>query len=267
VRTSGTGLRFAFGFAVLWSALDALGRVGDTSIDHGVAAAVALIGIAVYVETRIVGTARREAGAQLGLGRPSRRGLAAGLLVALITVAALPAYALITGENLELRSGWPWLALSLLAYHGVAEELCWRGYTFGHFRRSRTFRAAVIATMPYIAITHLPVTVESGPAVGIAAIALAAITCIPLAHLYELGGRTIWACAPVHAAIDSFKLVDHPDRYVGLTAAITIAALVCPFVALAWSRRTPETVTQSHLAHPAHVLERRVLHTTRKELS
>jgi membrane protease YdiL (CAAX protease family) len=36
---------------------------------------------------------------------------------------------------------------------------------------------------------------------------VAAVTALPLGYLYENGGRTIWAPALVHTAIDSFKLV------------------------------------------------------------
>jgi membrane protease YdiL (CAAX protease family) len=156
--------------------------------------------------------------------------------------------------------------VNLLAYHGVAEELCWRGYVFAHLRSGRGFGAAVAATMPLIALTHVPIAIESGIGVGAAAVTVAAVTCIPLAHLYELGRRTIWACALVHAAIDAFKLIDDPARYAGLSVAIAGAALVCPFAALAWKRR-PQTVSppQMSSAPQRHAPQLRVPSITRKE--
>ena len=229
-------LRFLFGFAVLWSVLYGFGRIGETSIDHGVPAAITILFLALLLERRVLGTPLRDVPARLGLGRPGVRALVAAVFVSLITLAALPAYAHIADEHLELRPGWPWLAVGLLAYHGFAEELCWRGYTYGRLRCGRSFGAAVAATMPLIAITHIPVVIESGFAVGVASVVVAAITCMPLAHLYELGRRTIWPCALVHAAIDGFKLIDDPQRYAGLSAAIAGPALVCPFAAFAWSR-------------------------------
>ena len=53
--------------------------------------------------------------------------------------------------------------------------------------------------MPLIAVTHIPIVVTLGPAVGLGAMAVAAVTSMPLAYLYETGRRTIWApavCTP-----------------------------------------------------------------------
>jgi membrane protease YdiL (CAAX protease family) len=254
-----TPLRFVFGFAVLWSVLYGFGRIGETSIDRGVIAAITILFLALLLEAGVLATPRRDVPARLGLGRPGVRALVAALFVSLITLAALPVSAHLANEHLKLRTGWPWLAVSLLAYHGFAEELCWRGYTYGRLRCNRSFGAAVAATMPLIAITHVPIVIESGFAVGVAAVGVAAITCVPLAHLYELGRRTIWPCALVHAAIDGFKLIDDPQRYVGLSAVIAGAASVCPFAAFAWSRHPRSRANPS--LQPADPLEPGVLIT------
>jgi len=257
--------RFFAGFLILWSALYGLGRIGTASIDHGVIAAAVVIALAVVVESRVLKTPRADIPARLGLSRPGSRAMVAALIVSLIVVATLPAYAYIAGEHLELRAGWPWLAVNLLAYHGVAEELCWRGYAFAHLRSGRRFGAAVVATMPLIALTHVPIAIEGGIGVGVAAVTVAAVTCIPLAHLYELGRQTIWACALVHAAIDAFKLIDDPARYAGLSVAIAGAALVCPFAALAWKRRPRTVSAQMSSAPRRHAPGRSVPGITRKE--
>jgi membrane protease YdiL (CAAX protease family) len=229
--------RFLAGFAVLWSVLYGLGRLGSTSMEHGLIATLVMIALAAGVEVALLGRPREQLTVRLGLGRPAARSMTAAAVVSLIVVAALPVYAHLSGEALALRPGWPWLVAGLLAYHGIAEEVCWRGYAFGHLRNGRTFRSAVVATMPLIALTHVPIVLESGLAVGLVAVVVAAVTCIPLAHLYVLGNTTIWPAALVHAAIDAWKLVDTGTARVGLSLAVAAAALACPFLALAWRTR------------------------------
>lgn len=238
---------FLAGFAAVWGVTYAFGAPTATGIELGPAAAVVTIAVAVAAERRLTSATTRDAIVRLGLGLPSIRSMIAAVSVAALVVVALPVYSLLTGEEVPLRRDWPWLAVCLVAYHGVAEEAAWRGYTFGHLHRQASFRSAVRHTMPLIAATHLPVLVEAGPAVGLAAVVVAAATCVPLAHLYVLGRRTIWPAATVHAAIDAFKLVDDPAGRPGLTVAISAAALVVPFLALLWPTPAPDR----HRAVPA----------------
>ena len=89
--------------------------------------------------------------------------------------------------------------------------------------------------MPLIAATHVPILVTVGPMVGAAAMVVAAATCVPLAYLWERGGRTIWPPALVHAAIDTFKLVEVPQGEAALKFSLGLAAVsaVIPFLAFA----------------------------------
>lgn len=228
---------FIGGFLAIWGTLYACGVPTATGIELGPVAMVATIGVAAVIEHRSYRVPMRELATRLGLGRPTRRSMVAGAVTAVAVAAAVPLFAGLAGLEVHLRGDLGWLALALFAYHGVAEEVAWRGYAFGHLRRHMTFGRAVAWTVPLLALTHLPVIVEGGPAVGGAAVVVAAITCVPLAHLYEIGRRTIWAAAIVHAAIDGFKLIDDPGADPRLTIGITVAATIAPFVALAWSRR------------------------------
>ena len=160
--------------------------------------------------------------------------MVAASAVALIVVAPTAAYVRVAAAPVELRAGWPILMLGLFAYHGIAEELCWRGYAYGYLRRDRSSRGAVNATTPLIAATHVPIMLETGFAVGAVAMVIAAVTCLPLAYLYELGGRTIWPAAVVHAAIDAFTLLEDPAASPALTAVVAVAGLLCSFAAFAW---------------------------------
>jgi hypothetical protein len=73
--------------------------------------------------------------------------------------------------------------------------------------------------------------------VGLAAMIVAAVTTLPFAYLYELGGRTVWAPALVHAAIDTFRAltVDPADTMV-FSLYVSAVALVVPLVAFPLGR-------------------------------
>jgi membrane protease YdiL (CAAX protease family) len=219
---------FLFGFFAIWGVTYLGGALSTTGIELGLVAAAATVATALLIERNEFGVRGSPAVARLGLGRPTSGSLAASLVVAALVVAVVPVYAWSTGTELQLRPGWPWLAVGLVAYHGVAEEVAWRGYAFGHLRRSASFGIAVRRTMPLIALTHLPIVIEAGPAVGVAAMIVAIVTCIPLAHLCELGRGTIWAAAIVHAAIDTFKLIEAPGRQAGRPSQSPRLLLSCP---------------------------------------
>jgi membrane protease YdiL (CAAX protease family) len=230
-------LRFLTGFAVLYGVLAGLAEV-DASGRFGLVILGGVLGTAVAVEWVLDGTRPAVAVRRLGLGRPGGRALLLAVVVSALVLLAHPLAAAITGAPIELRPGWPWLLIGILAFHGVAEELVWRGYAFRRLRAGRSFAGAVGWTMPLLAATHVPVLVTSGPAVGGAAMLVAAATTVPLAYLYETGRGTVWAPALVHTAIDSFKLVVVPSA-AQPTYSLTLAAvaLVVPLLALAVPRR------------------------------
>jgi membrane protease YdiL (CAAX protease family) len=65
-----------------------------------------------------------------------------------------------------LRSNWPWLLIGIFAFHGLAEELTWRGYAFRRLRAGRSFWRAVLWTMPLVAAAHIPVIAGNGLLIG-----------------------------------------------------------------------------------------------------
>jgi hypothetical protein len=67
-----------------------------------------------------------------------------GAAVSAAGLAFYPGYVLVSGTELTLRSNWLWLAIGVFAYHGLAEELMWRGYAFRRLRQGRTFNAAIV---------------------------------------------------------------------------------------------------------------------------
>jgi membrane protease YdiL (CAAX protease family) len=222
---------FGVGFLVIWAAMYGIGVLQDGGVRLGVLGLIVTFAAAAVWEVAVMGTPPRQVAAALGFARPVARGMVAAAVVAALVIAYYVLYSALVAP-LRLKAGWPWLVIGLFAYHGLAEELAWRGYAFRRLRESRSFGTAVLWTMPLIAITHLPILVTSGPLIGAVAMLVAAVTCLPLAQLWERGGRTIWGAALVHAAIDIFKLVDPPtgDAGIQFSLGLSLVSIVVPFL-------------------------------------
>ena len=230
-------LRFLLGFAALYVVLAGLAEV-DATGRYGLLILAAVLLTGVLVERVLDGTRPTAALRRLGLGRPGLRALLVAAGVSALVLLVYPVVTAVTGEAPTLREGWPLLLIGIFAFHGVAEEVVWRGYAFRRLRVGRSFGRAVAWTMPLLAATHIPVIVTSGPVVGVAAMLVAAVTTLPLAYLYETGGNTVWAPAVVHTAIDSFKLVVVPAAAVTTFSLLLSAfSMLVPLLALAVPRR------------------------------
>ena len=231
--------RYLIGFFLIWGVLYASGAAQGGGVAYGVLALGLTAAVAALWEGFAFGTPMRAVLRSLGLGRPTGRSLLAGAVVSGAVLAFYPLYALASGNNLQLRADWLWLAIGLFAYHGLAEELAWRGYAFRRLRQGRAFAGAIRWTMPLIAITHLPILVTNGLAVGSFAILVAIVTCLPFGYLWERGGQTIWAAAMLHAAIDAFKLLEVPTGQAGVVFSLTLAvvSLVVPLSVFAFGDR------------------------------
>jgi len=157
--------RFLFGFCLIWAALYASGAAQGGGVAYGLLALAITVAVAALWEHFAFATPARALLVSLGFGRPTGRSLLAGAVLSAAVLTFYPAYVLVSGTDLTLRSNWLWLAIGLFAYHGLAEELVWRGYAFRRLRRGRTFAAAIRRTIPLIAITHLPIVITNGPVV------------------------------------------------------------------------------------------------------
>jgi membrane protease YdiL (CAAX protease family) len=244
IRSAVDWVRFLIGCTVLvgllfgTSQVDATGRFGLLILT-----VVLLAGIA--VERAIFGVPPRKALRLLGFGRSGGRALLAACVVGALVLFVYPLTSWLTGATLTLRPDWPWLLVGIFAFHGLAEELVWRGYAYRRLRVGRSFRAAVLWTMPLLALAHVPIVVTSGPLVGGAALMVAAVTTVPLAYLFDTGRSTIWAPAVVHTAIDSFKLVIVPAAAVTtFSLLLSAVSIVVPLLVLAVPRRVLEPARQ-----------------------
>jgi membrane protease YdiL (CAAX protease family) len=221
------------GFAVLYGVLAGLAEI-DATGRYGLAVLAGVLLTALVVERVLDGTGAVAALRALGFGRPTARALLVALAVS-VPVVVVPA--VVAGVRPELRPGWPWLLVGVFAFHGLAEEIVWRGYAYRRLRAGRSFGRAVVLTMPLVVVAHVPVVLGSGVAVGAAAMVVAASTAVPCAHLWEMGQRTIWAPALLHTAIDHFKLLVLPAGST-LTFSLALAAVsaTVPLLVLAVRR-------------------------------
>ena len=226
----------------------ALGRSGrdlgeiDATGRWGLAIFAAVAAAAVIVEVIVYKTSVRAAVRHLGLGRPNPRAVAVAAAVSILILLVYPLTTAVTGADIQLVSNWPWILLGIFAFHGLAEEIVWRGFAFRRLSAGRPFRTAVLWTMPLIAAAHIPVVVNNGVVVAIGAMLVAAVTSIPFSYLYVTGRCTIWAPALVHTAIDTFKLVVIPTAAVTTFSLLLIAvSIVVPLLALAVPRTVVAT--------------------------
>ena len=232
-RPVGWWLRFLAGFAVLYGTLAGLAEI-DATGRFGLLILAAVLLVALVVERVLDGTRPSVALRALGFGRPGAR---ACLLALAVSVPVLVVPAVVAGVTPVLRPGWPWLLVGIFAFHGLAEELVWRGYAYRRLRADRTFGRAVVASMPLVVAAHVPIVFGSGLAVGGAAMVVAASTTVAFAHLWEMGRGTIWAPALLHTAIDSFKLVVlPPGSTVMFSLVLAAVSATVPLLVLAVPR-------------------------------
>ena len=172
----------------------------------------------------------------------------AAFVVGALVQLVFPLAEAITGANISLRPEWPLLLIGIFAFHGLAEELVWRGYAYRRLREGRSFPTAVLWTMPLVAVAHVPIVINSGLVVGVAALTVAAATSVPLAYLFDTGRATIWAPAVVHTAIDSFKLVIVPAAALTTFSLLLSAiSIVVPMLVMVIPRRILQPTREPQL--------------------
>jgi membrane protease YdiL (CAAX protease family) len=199
----------------------------------GLVVAATLVVEGLWLRERGAGSAARA----IGLGVPDRRGVTVAAAVSLLILLTIPAYAWTTGSVLTLDPRTPWLLPGLFAQAGIAEEVLFRGYLFGHLRPGRPFwRAAGLSMLPFVAV-HLLMFRSMPWPVALAGLILSVVLSFPLAHLFELSGATIWGPALVHFVVQgAVKVVIvsgegsalFPFVWIAVSALLPILVLLVP---------------------------------------
>jgi membrane protease YdiL (CAAX protease family) len=141
-------------------------------------------------------------------------------------------------QRFTMLPGWLYLLPGLFAQAGIAEEALFRGYLFGRLLRGRSFwRAAALSMVPFLAV-HLILFASLPWPIALASAVLAAVLSFPLAHLFVIGGHTIWAPAILHfVAQSALKVVAIPaEAATNLPIVWMAACATLPFVVFAVRR-------------------------------
>lgn len=214
-------------------------RLGSTRGESGVVVSVAVLASLTLAERLLFATDKTAATRVLGLGPPHAAGLVAASGLCVLLLLVLAGVAVAWRIPMRLTADWLWLLPGLLAQAGVAEEALFRAYLFGHLRASRSFwRAAALAMLPF-ALVHGGLFFTMTWPVAAAALLLSIAIAVPLAHLFELGGHTVWAPALLHTVIQgTLKVIVIPEESMTRVAlAWMLASALVPFLALLFQRR------------------------------
>jgi hypothetical protein len=116
------------GFIIIWLVFDVT-ATGTASLhgEYGLLVGALVITTAAVFEVVISRVDPGEVLQRLGLGRPSLRGMVAGLVISLALVAVL---AIVVGASLgqsTLRDKWPWLLVGLYANTASPRRRCSAG--------------------------------------------------------------------------------------------------------------------------------------------
>jgi membrane protease YdiL (CAAX protease family) len=238
-------------FLAGWFALEGL-ATGPPMPLPAFLAVVVVTAVLVLGQVFAMRTGPRDAVASLGLDRPVLPAVLTAAAVGATVPLSLYLAARVLDVTLQLRPQWPAVLLGALLFHGMAEELVWRGFVFAQLRRRSTFRRAVVLSMPLITLTHAAVVVRSGWTVGVLAMVTATVTCLPLAHLWERGGRTVWPPAILHGLVGSWQVLE-PTYPIRFSVVVLAASTVLPLLALLLGGRTAHPADRHSMhAHPDH---------------
>lgn len=229
-------IRLGVAVVLAWLVFDRLASAtGSVRGQAGAAIAVVVLATILVLDRTLLKRSWRESLASMGLGRPAARGVVTAVLIGGVLMAFFPLYARASNVRLVVDPGSLALLPGLFLQGGFGEELLFRGFLFGRLREDRPFwRAAVLALIPFVA-AHLLLFATLPPAIAAAATLLAVVMSFPLARLYELAGRTIWAPAFVHFVVQAaIKLIAaEPPPALPMGIPWMAACMVVPWLAFA----------------------------------
>ena len=231
------------GLAVVYFLFDRIARqLGSDRGQSGWLVAAVVVAATTLLHRVLAGGSFAHSLQRVGLGWPKWAGIVRAVAVCVLLAAVIPVYASATDADFSMYPNWPWLAAGMFLPGGVAEEVLFRGYLFGQVRNGRSFwPAALLSSGPFV-LVHLVLFTTLPAIVAVSAVLLAVAMSFPLALLFELGGRTIWAPALVHwMAQVGVKAVVIEEPMPVFAIVWMAACAVIPFVAFVAGR--PDATT------------------------
>lgn len=206
-------VRLLGGFVFLYAVLQGTATALNSPLGQsGVMVGALVLLVALVVRSILFSQSLRASWHRLGMDKPSLRGLLAAFAISVIMIGGAAAYFQMVGYD-SIRPNAAWLALGIFAQAGIAEEVVFRGFLYGHIRRRHRFwRSAALSAAPF-ALVHLTLFATMDWKLAFASTVLSVWLSFPLAKLYDLGGGTIWAPAIAQAVIQGVPKLVIADRY------------------------------------------------------
>jgi membrane protease YdiL (CAAX protease family) len=204
--------------------------LGSDRGQHGIFVCLLIVAATAVIE-RFLHRREEPIIRRLGLGAPRTIGMVVASAVAVILWIAAFLFVRTRGMTFSLYPSWLLLLPGLFAQAGIAEEVLFRGYLFGHLRKGRTFwHAASVSMLPFVAV-HLILFLSMPWPIALASVLLAVVISFPLARLFELGGNTIWAPALLHFVIQATpKILVFPQGAESFALAWMVASATTPLL-------------------------------------
>ena len=206
--------------------------LGSDRGQRGILIGTLVVAATAAVDRFLLRRHNRAALRHLGLGMPSAKGVLGALGVAFLLWMVALLFVRARGLHFTLYPSWISLLPGLFSQAGIAEEVLFRGYLFGHVRVGRTFwQAAAVSMLPFVSV-HLVLFLSMPWPIALASVLLAVFISFPLARLFELGRNTIWGPALLHFVVQgTLKVVVFPHgaesfALVWMAASATVPWLV-----------------------------------------
>ncbi len=183
------------------------------------AASIVTVGALLVLEILVFKQTLKGAFRFLGFGRPDRRTFLLTALIGLFALLFFPIFSAITGASFSVPDNWLWKLSGIVAIHGIAEEVLFRGFLFHHLRTGRTFDRAAFLALLVFAIAHVYLFTYMSVPVALFATLLSLASAYPFAYLFERGNNTIWAPALLHTIIHSVTFFNISEPH-GMAAGI-----------------------------------------------
>lgn len=192
---------------------------------------VAVVGTALLIEQLVFKRSLVPALQKLGFGYSTRSAIGLAILMSLLMLAFYPVFAWSVGAPVRLADDWLWKSIGVFAMGGIAEETLFRGFVFGHFRETQSFRAAIWRSMVVFAAVHLLLFTYLPAPVALISTAIAIVGSLPLGYLFEQGNNTIWAPAILHSAARTFGVVVMiPEPFVMTATVVWLLVVMTLFL-------------------------------------
>ncbi|MEZ5343968.1 MAG: CPBP family intramembrane glutamic endopeptidase [Pyrinomonadaceae bacterium] len=205
--------------------------LGSERGEFGVLIGLLVVISLISIEIILFGRSAQKAFEAVGLHCSSRAGILIVIIISVLLLLMIAAFALITDSSFNFYTNWYLLVPGLFFQAGIAEEILFRGYLFGHIRRRHSFwKAAVFAAIPFI-LVHMILFYSLSWVIALASIFLSVVLSFPFARLFELGGCTIWAPAILHFVIQgAVKILNVSGEFAEFFPLFWIG--VCAFIPL-----------------------------------